>query len=185
MTLRLFVAMAPPLAVGESLLGAAQALSGSLPPHRLIPAEQLHLTLAFIGETRAKEVRDVKESVERSCAGLRAFTLTAERLVTIPTPDDGGPPRLLAAQTDAPATLLEIQRRLAQRLTKPKKNGRRARFLPHLTLARYRHGETSAAIDSPLGEPRPSWRVESCLLYSSHLTADGSVHEVVHTVPLG
>lgn len=154
-----------------------------LPPRRLIPAEQLHLTMVFIGDTRPKEVREVKESVDRSCAGLRAFTLSAGRIVTIPTPEDGGPPRLIAATTDSPPTLLEVQRRLAQRLTKPKKNGRRSRFLPHLTLARYQHGETSEAIDQPLAEP-VSWRVSGFTLYSSVVTVKGSVYQVVHTAVL-
>lgn len=183
--LRLFVALSPPPEAAAILHRAAESLDsgGKLPPHRLIPSDQLHLTLAFIGETRAKEVRDVKESVDRSCSGLRTFTLTATRLVTIPTPEDGGPPRLIAAATDSPPTLLEIQRRLAQRLTRPKKNGRRPRFLPHLTLARYKHGETSDAIDQPLTPPQ-SWQVSECVLYSSNLTAGGSVYEVVHTARL-
>ncbi|MFT3686108.1 MAG: RNA 2',3'-cyclic phosphodiesterase [Phycisphaerales bacterium] len=178
------MALTPDPPSATSLHSAAAAIAGALPPHRLIPTDQLHLTLAFIGETRAKEVREVKESVDRSCSGLHPFTLTAERLITIPTPDDGGPPRLLAAATDSPPTLLEIQRRIAQRLTRPKKNGRRSRFLPHITLARYRHGVSSDAIDQPLTEPRPSWRVESCTLYASHLKANGAEYEIVHTTKL-
>ena len=183
--LRLFVALSPPSEAATLIAAAAESLSTRLPPHRIIPADQLHLTLAFIGETRAKEVRDVKESVDRSCSGLRAFTLTATRLITIPTPDDGGPPRLIAAATDSPPTLLEIQRRLAHRLTKPKKNGRRPRFLPHITLARYwgGHGETSDAIDHPLAAP-VSWRVSVCILYSSILTAGGSIYQPIHTAAL-
>lgn len=182
-TFRLFVALVPDAPAATLLHDAAAAMAARLPPHRLIPSEQLHMTLAFIGDTRAKEVREVKESVDRSCAGLEPFTLTALRIATIPTPEDGGPPRLIAAVTDAPPTLLEIQRRLAQRLTKPKKNGRRSRFLPHLTLARYRHGETSDAIDQQLETPI-AWRVSRCMLFSSVLTAGGSVYEAVHTARL-
>jgi 2'-5' RNA ligase len=181
---RLFVAISPDAAASAALHGAATAMEARLPPHRVMPADQLHLTLAFIGDTRAKEVRDVKESVDRSCAGLKPFMLTAQRIVTIPTPEDGGPPRLIAAVTDSPPTLLEVQRRLAQRLTKPKKNGRRSRFLPHLTLARYRHGETSDAVDEALATPAP-WLVEGCTLFASVLTAHGSVYEVVHRARLG
>ncbi|HZW05577.1 MAG TPA: RNA 2',3'-cyclic phosphodiesterase [Phycisphaerales bacterium] len=178
-TLRLFVALLPDAASAGALQAAAVAMGGRLPPHRSIPAEQLHMTLAFIGETRAKEVREVKESVDRSCAGLEPFTLTAERIVTIPTPEDGGPPRLIAAVTDAPPTLLEVHRRLVQRLTRPKKNGRRSRFLPHLTLARYRHGETSDALDDLLPTP-VAWRVSGVTLYASTLTASGSIYDALH-----
>lgn len=160
------------------------AVTTPLPPHRVIDAAALHMTLAFIGDTDPKALPDVRESVDRSCSGVGPFDLRAQRLVTIPTPNDGGPARLVAAVTDAPAGLLEVQRRLAQRLTRPKRNGRRPRFLPHLTLARYRHGESSGPIDWAVDAP-VSWRVESCTLYSSVLTADGSLYAPVHTARLG
>ncbi|HYD01005.1 MAG TPA: RNA 2',3'-cyclic phosphodiesterase [Phycisphaerales bacterium] len=182
-TLRLFAALVPDAPSADALQAAAEAMSGRLPPHRVIPAAQLHMTLAFIGDTRVKELREVKESVDRSCAGLDPFTLTARQIVTIPTPENGGPPRLIAAVTDAPPTLLEVQRRLAQRLTKPKKNGRRSRFLPHLTLARYRHGETSDPHDVQLAAP-VSWLAEAVTLYASTLTAGGSIYSEVHRAAL-
>jgi len=40
------------------------------------------------------------------------------------------------------------------------------------------------AIDIPLADLRPTWRVESCTLYASHLKADGAVYGVVHTAKL-
>jgi len=189
-TLRLFVALCPPEPLGAALT-ALRPTGVAIPEHRVVDASTpyaLHMTLAFVGETHHKELRSVKESVQRSASGLGAFTITAQRLVTIPTPQDGGPPRQLAVTTDAPATLLEMHRRLSQRLTSPKRNGRRARFLPHITTLRYLHNQTSAAVDEPVmldaGWGPGAWRVAELLLFSSVLTREGSVYQVEHSVPL-
>lgn len=184
-TLRLFVALAPPAEVAKEFLRALEALGLTLPPHRLIPHGDQHLTLAFIGETRQKELRHVIESVDRACAGFAPFILNPEALITIPTPDDGGPPRLIAARTTAPSALIEIQRRLAMRLTKPKRNGHRARFLPHVTVARYAHGKTSDPVDLPIAGTPQLWTISEVTLYSSTVRADRAEYQAVHTVSLG
>lgn len=174
--MRCFVAILPPVEVRVALAGVLDGRA--LPRGRGVPAENLHLTLVFIGDVHAKALRDVKESVERSASGVGAFTLRVNGLVTIPTPEDGGPPRLIAARTDAPAGLLEAQRRLVTRLARPKKNGRFTRFLPHVTLYRYAHGASSDAFDDPLDGP--SFTVDRIVLMESRQTAAGGVYVPVH-----
>ena len=46
--LRLFVALYPPLALAREMV--ARAAGMDLPRNRVTPAEQVHLTLQFIGE---------------------------------------------------------------------------------------------------------------------------------------
>jgi 2'-5' RNA ligase len=187
-TLRLFVAICPPPELTRALL-VLRPTAVAMPAHRVLDEASVHLTLAFIGETHCKDLRSVKESVDRSASGVPAFTLSPQRLITIPTPQDGGPPRLLAVSTDAPPGLLEVQRRLAQRLTSPKRNGRRARFLPHVTVARYQHGQTSGAVDEPVEGSLATaglatWEVRGVSLFSSVLTREGSVYTIEHTAQL-
>ena len=183
---RLFVALVPPADVALGMLQAVQAgLDGgslTLPAHRLILPTDLHMTLAFIGDTRAKGVRDVMESVDRACTGFGPLVLRPSTLVTIPTPQDGGPPRLLAVLTDAPSALIEIQRRLALRLTTPKRSGRRGRFLPHVTVLRYAHGQSSGDIELPALVP--DWPVREVLLLQSTLNATGARYTPLHAAPL-
>src|SRR4051812_8132300 len=111
--LRLFVAIHPPPQVSEGMLGVLAKLS--LPASRTTPAEQVHLTLQFIGDTPTKDLDDVIESVQRSAAGVKSFTLTPLQLITLP---ERGPAQLVAAQTDAPAQLMEVHRRLVARLAR-------------------------------------------------------------------
>lgn len=172
-TLRLFVAVHPPPEVACALLEALTPLR--LPAHRPVPAPQIHLTLQFIGDTPAKRLAEVVESVERSCAGLEAFMLTPRKLIALP---QTGPARLVAVETDAPAALLELHRRLAHRLAKNARERPGDRFLPHLTLCRF-----ATPGPSPESLPAPliigSFQVRHVTLLRSVLLPEGADHRPV------
>jgi RNA 2',3'-cyclic 3'-phosphodiesterase len=119
--------------VARLLLAQVERLA--LPPEtRLTPAEQVHMTLQFIGDTPASEMEATMESVRRAAAVLPAFTLNLRRLMRLP---ERGPARLIAAETDAPPALLELQRRLASRLARNVRARAGDRFTPHMTLCRF------------------------------------------------
>lgn len=168
---RLFVAIYPPPGTASLLVKHLQALD--LPRFRTTPPEQVHLTLQFIGDRAPHEMDEVRESVERSAAGLRAFDLQPIRLITIPP---RGPARLIACETDAPPDLLELQRRLAHRLARSPRERAGDRFLPHLTLCRF-SPPARARADLPLQSP--AFPVASVLLMRSILKPQGAVHAEV------
>lgn len=172
-TLRLFVAAHPPPEVACALLEALAPLG--LPAHRAVPAAQIHLTLQFIGDTPAKRMAEVVESVERSCAGLEAFMLTPLRLIALP---QTGPARLVAVETDAPAALLELHRRLAHRLAKNARERPGDKFLPHLTLCRFTSpGPAPANLPAPLSVD--AFDVRHVTLLRSVLLPEGAEHRPV------
>ncbi len=176
MNLRLFVAIYPPARIASSLSRSLGELV--LPEHRRVPVEQIHLTLLFIGDTPPRQLDAVGESVRRASAGLGSFELGPLRLVTLPS---GGRARLVAAETDAPATLLELQRRLATRLARaPRRDG--GGFRPHLTLCRFRTPSRAAALEQPLS--MPAFGVDRIVLMRSTLTPQGARHQEVIACPL-
>lgn len=183
--LRLFVALYPPPAIAPALLAHLDPLN--LPAHRRTSPDQLHLTLVFIGDTQPRDLRSVTESVERSCSGLGPFTLRPTRLITIPDHPATAPPRLVAAETDQPPALMEIQRRLAVRLARARRPGKADSFRPHLTLCRFPEGTRQPESGPWCAELSPeshAFHVEHIALVSSVLTARGSVHQAVGTFPL-
>ncbi len=175
--LRLFAAVYPPIEAARSMVELAR---GAAPETaRLTPAEQVHLTVQFIGDTPSRLMQDVVESVERSCAGVRGFELRALRLIELP---ERGP-RLLAMETDAPAELLEIHRRMVHRLARSARAKSAEEFLPHLTLARYAPGPGSGpggarASDLPRVE-LPAFAAGTVRLMRSTLGAGGARHHEV------
>lgn len=175
--LRLFAAIYPPREVCETMLHALESLD--LPRYRRVAPELVHLTLQFIGDCPASQLDSIAESVERSVAGLAPFTLTPRRLVSLP---DRGPARLIAAETDAPPTLMEIHRRLAHRFARNPRDRDDERFLPHLTLCRFATIGPHERLNIPL--QAPSFEVDSITLMRSILRTDGAEHRVVRVYPL-
>lgn len=166
--LRLFVAAHPPEAACRELRAALGDLG--LEDLKPVPAGQVHLTLVFIGNRDSRELDDTLASVEASVRGLPAFSLRPLRLVPLPRP---GLARTIAAETDRPATLLELHERLVRRLARNPSPRPRDSFRPHLTLGRFRR-EVACELDLPL--PTAAFPVDSIAVFASDLRPDGAVH---------
>jgi 2'-5' RNA ligase len=185
-TVRLFVAAYPPANVAKELAREASSLCArlNLPDSRETPNDQIHLTLQFVGETPVANLEGVRESVRRAASGLSPFDLWPLRIISLPMSDR---PRLIAAETDAPPTLLELHRRLAQRLARTAREKAGDRFTPHLTLRRFAlPGFRHARIDEPitLERERVAFQVAWIALMQSDLKPDRAVHTEVERVPL-
>lgn len=170
--LRLFVAAYPPPVVVGSLQAARRAVA--VEGLREVAPEQVHLTLQFIGPVEARDLGRVEESVGAACRGAGAFGLRPLRLISLP---GRGPVRVIAAETDAPPGVVELHRRLAQRLVRRPRGDAADRFLPHLTLARARAGEAVERVDQPLD--CEAFGVDRVVLVRSVLHADGAEHRAV------
>lgn len=176
--LRLFAAIFPPPDVAAALL--TELRQYTLPEHREAPPEQVHLTMQFIGDTPGHQLDATIESVERAAAGLTRFELKPEFFITLPDVDLA---RLVAVETDSPATLLEIKRRLVTRLARTKRERNRS-FRPHLTLCRFR---IPVKLAQPLKESTeaPPFAVEHIALMQSILKPSGAEYVRVATAALG
>lgn len=171
-SLRLFVAVYPPRRAALALLEAIPELDAA--SRRLVRPEQIHLTLHFIGDTPLVQLGEITESIRASTGGLGPFALAPQGLITLP---QRGRPRLLAASTDRPATLMELQRRLAARLARRVRRRPGDRFRPHLTLCRFRSPAPGRAIDMPLAvDP---FEITTLELVRSTLRSDGAHHDTV------
>ena len=171
--LRLFVAIHPPPETAKAMLDEIERLK-TLPPHKSTALEQVHMTLQFIVDTPVKDLEDTIESVRRSASGLPAFDLKPLKLITLP---ERGPARLIACETDAPATLLELKRRLAHRLAKNPRDQKDQRFRPHLTLCRFRSPARGVRIVRNIQSA--AFAVTEIRLMRSTLDSTGAQHHEV------
>jgi RNA 2',3'-cyclic 3'-phosphodiesterase len=172
--LRLFVAAYPPAesAIAVAMINALQPLA--LPPHRPTPVEQVHLTVQFIGDTPSKNLDATIESVQRAASGLSAFQLTPRMLLTLP---ERGPARLVALETDLPAPLLELHRRLVTRLARSARDRHADRFRPHFTLCRFQSPVPGLRIEQA-ADISP-FAIDRIVLMRSALSATGAQHHQV------
>ena len=178
--LRLFVAAYPPPHIARLMHDAAVRLA--LPGRvRHTPVEQIHLTLQFIGDVAVADLDATVESVQRGAAGLPHFSLALQSLIALP---ERGPKRLVAVETDAPPTLLELQRRLAIRLaTNPRDKPGRG-FHPHLTVCRLASPMPGLSLDDTIARLDGSFEVTEVALMRSTLSSAGATHHQASVIQL-
>lgn len=129
---RLFVALDLPDEVREGIVAwGGEALAD--PALRALPAENLHVTLAFLGWQAEKDIGRIAELTTESAGAAPLLEL----LDPVPVPERGRP-RLFALPALSPgAELLQAsvsERLAAARFYKPEKRP----FWPHVTIARVR-----------------------------------------------
>jgi 2'-5' RNA ligase len=169
---RLFVAV--PLPAG--LLGFVEAAQQLLPPMRglrLMRQDQLHVTLAFIGEVdsrKAELARGVVESVPAESGGEGVI----ERFLLLPSAKRT---RVVALElSDRDGVFVSLFEEVMSGLERAGVMEREKRpFRPHLTIARIRE----AAPVQPRSEcGQAVYAVESVCLFESELRREGAQYTV-------
>jgi 2'-5' RNA ligase len=161
---RLFVAIWPPEELLERLADIERPKD---PGVRWLPQENLHITLRFLGDADADEVRERLDDVLLPMATALlgpAFDLRAERSIMLPV-----------AGVDELAEVVE------QAVRGVGTANERRPFVGHLTLARL---GKKARPDRSVGRLfEASFEVDEIALVASTLTERGSIYETVETWP--
>ncbi|RMH48288.1 MAG: RNA 2',3'-cyclic phosphodiesterase [Alphaproteobacteria bacterium] len=170
--MRTFLAIPVPAATAAEL-GAIQK---ELPVPRLVPPEQLHLTLVFLGDLRPEQL----EEIDLALTGLRAeaFPLRLAGLGTF----GGDALRSVHATVEPSEALTRLQAKLETAARRAGVSVPSRRFVPHVTLARMRPGSFDqaklerrlAALNAFAARP---FDVTDFRLYRSHLKSEGPEYD--------
>ncbi len=169
---RLFVAIDLPEQVKDAVAGiAGRELAGA----RLVPREQLHLTLRFIGDADEAQYQAIKKELGK-VKGV-AFSLALKEVGHFPP---GRRPRVLWVGIEESAPLRGLQEEVERALVgvgvPPEERG----FSPHITIARLKETPPGkvTALEEKHGEFRAGpFPVGEFYLYSSTLTREGAIHK--------
>ncbi len=176
--MRLFVAIELP----DDLKRALEWLRTDIPGARWVPAEQIHLTLAFLGEVEEEIVGRLTFELARiqSPSFMLRFTGVGcfpnrhrPRVLWIGLHPE---PRL----NDLAAKVNEIVQACGIPLEKRP-------FSPHITLARFKlpeSGETGNFLDQHQKTDLPHLSVQEFTLFQSKLTSQGAVHTPIRNFAL-
>jgi 2'-5' RNA ligase len=176
--MRLFVALAIPRGVAESLM----LIQGGVPGARWQSREQLHLTLRFIGEVNGEDV----DAIDDALAGIEAPDFTLQ-LHGVGQFGNKQPHSLWAAARPNPA-LDHLQRKVDNAIRRVGQAPDSHKFTPHVTVARLRHPDPDKVMEWLTYHAlytSAEFEAGSFQLYSSLLTSDGSVYRVEEDYPLG
>ena len=147
-----------------------------------VDPENMHLTLAFLGEVEERRVPEVEDVIYSATEGIEEpLTLQAQGLGAFPDEEKA---RVLWAGLDGHVPrLIELQARLVKELRSAGFEVDSKRYRPHITLARFRWPQPlpeRLARLQVFGE----WQVHELQLVESHLRPAGPHYVVRLDVPL-
>jgi 2'-5' RNA ligase len=182
---RLFLAIPLPADLSARAFGI---LPTSLPALRRVKPENLHVTLAFLGQTPDERLDDVAAAAKEAAALVSPFTLSFDRAGRFP---ERGRPRVVwLGIADGEASVVELGAGVHASL-----RSRGLRFddrplAPHLTLARIAEdaiaaeAKTVGAALEDLAIPSLRFEVGDIAVVQSVLSPKGARYTALVTVPL-
>jgi RNA 2',3'-cyclic 3'-phosphodiesterase len=179
---RLFVALTLPAGPRAALAQWAGRVLGGDPALRLVPAEYLHVTLAFVGARPESDVVPIATAVARAASGRRAPLLTPKALAALPVRR----PRVLALDLgdDGDGSAAALQAAAGRELAAAGVYEPEARpFRAHVTVARVRKGARPRPLYSE-APPLAPFHAPEVVLYRSELRPDGARYSALASTPL-
>lgn len=187
--LRLFIALPLPEAVRQRIVRFQREWQGDLRGNfiRWTPAEQIHLTLRFLGDIPVAAVSEIETAFRRACGGVTGFDLNAAGSGCFP---DVRKPRVLWVGVGGDAdALARLQWRIADE-TRAWGEPEAREFRAHLTIGRVKDApgvvarEIAQRVQTFACGEVGRWRVRDVLLMRSELTPAGAKHSQLAKVGL-
>jgi 2'-5' RNA ligase len=178
MDLRCFIAIELPPELKESIHGLTGGLRSSGARAKWVLAENLHLTLKFLGNTPEEMIDEVKEGMARASAGHDAVTLVFRGAGAFP---DIRRPRVVWVGVEDSGVLSALQRDMEEAMAALGFAPDGRDYSPHLTIGRIKsqgglmrlRGELEALGDTVFGTAR----VSGVSLMKSELGPAGARYE--------
>ncbi len=184
--MRLFVAIELEDALKRSLFAMIDGLSEFRRDVRWVKAEQMHLTVKFLGEVASEDLGQVQDACGQSAAGCGPFTLAIDgagcfgprgKVRVIWGGMKSPPPELLDYAAGCEDALAELGFEREQRP-----------FSAHMTIGRVRDdrsgGRLREAVET-LRTRETSQNVDTITLFQSELRPEGARYTVLGRYPFG
>ncbi|MCK5326994.1 MAG: RNA 2',3'-cyclic phosphodiesterase [Candidatus Latescibacteria bacterium] len=132
-TLRTFIAIALPEAVQDKVDALLSDLRKADAAVRWVPAQNLHLTLKFLGDVEEARLPDLYAGIRKATEGIEPFRITLTGLGAFPNPRR---PRVLWIGLDVPEAMKTLYCNLEEELSCLHFPREKRKFSPHLTIGR-------------------------------------------------
>jgi 2'-5' RNA ligase len=182
--MRLFAAVVPPLELREEI-AALVSRAGSGVATRWTPAENLHLTLAFLGEVPPDRLPPVQRAAASAAESATRFDLELQGLGAF---DSLARARVLFLRTvGGESQLAALAARLVAELPAELRPQDRRRFSAHLTLARPRtppRPDELAPLLEALKDRTFRFSADAIAVVESRLSPQGATYHELARTPL-
>ncbi len=187
--LRAFIAVELPAELQQKIHKAtANFRRGIDPLVRWTAAENMHLTLKFLGDVSQPNVEFLIQMLRSQAELVNPFIIQLTGLGSFPGPKR---PRVIYIGIQAPAALGALQREIESASRRLGYEAEERPFSPHLTLGRVRQNISASdqqnirrAIEGTQVDVLGSASINSVHLYKSELRPSGSVYTRLYSAPL-
>ena len=183
--IRAFIGVGLPAAVSRALQEVSESLACQWPERsvRWVPAENLHLSLRFLGDTGPDTVPALCAGLDQVASAVAPFQVRLGQVGCFPHRRQ---PRVLWIELQEEAGQLLPLKGAVDRMLRPLGWGREERqFTPHLTLGRVRSGAALPPGEWGVLPPELDFQVNGMELMESQLTPSGAVYTVLHRALFG
>ena len=173
--MRAFIALELPEVMALGTAALSRQLSRVL-DGRIVPPENHHLTLAFLGEIDECGAETAIAAIDEACAGRPPVFLEPKGLATF----GRGKERTLVLELDGNPEVRALATAVREHLSEHWVSFDEKAFRPHITLAR------RARLPKDLGMlvlPEPAWAAD-VVLFRSTLTSDGPIYKELYSAKL-
>ena len=183
---RLFVGARISVATANALAGAAETLARRARDAgadiRWVPPANYHVTMRFLGWTRAEAVGAVRDALDAAAAGTGPLSFRTARLGAFPSLDRA---TVVWAGVEAPGPLAELARRIEAACAGLGYRPERRAFHPHVTIGRLRDARAVREVVLPLAEQMfGETALEAITLFESETKSSGSVYRELYKIKL-
>jgi 2'-5' RNA ligase len=188
--IRAFIAIETPKRIQGHLAGIIKDIKLKTQSNiiRWVSAENIHITLKFLGEISSANLDLLTKMVQQEVSRYPAFKLQVGGIGAFPTLLR---PRVIWIGIDAPPTLFSLQNGVESETVHLGYTPEDRKFSPHLTIGRISHNASSDEthrIGQILSKFEPgefgSYPVDSVILFKSDLLPGGAVYTPLATMAL-
>ncbi len=182
---RIFIAVNLPQESAQELAQIQDRWPGL--PCRWVKEENLHLTLAFLGNTGKNEVQEIEKAVKTAVKEYKPFSVELEKVCY--GPPKKMPPSLVWIKGRS-GKLVQLKKELDKNLAQNTGyRPERRRYIPHITLGRIKKFEWRRL--NPGQRPKVAltvdhtFKVESIDIMESELKRSGPEYTMIQSIKLG
>jgi RNA 2',3'-cyclic 3'-phosphodiesterase len=187
-TLRTFAAVEITPAIRARAGELIAALAGTAADVKWVEPHNLHLTLKFLGDVRQEEIVQVCQATTRGAAQVEPFELDVRGAGAFP--NAARPRTVWLGAGEGREPMVVLHDRVEAALAKLGYREEHRRFQTHLTIGRVRGAGAGIVELGKLLQQQADFQagrmaVGKVTLFSSTLTPDGPIYDVLGTAPLG
>ena len=187
MEIRSFLAFELPLEIREGVRQASEAFRKTSADVRWVRADNIHLTVVFLGGVKKEDIEEIGRMSKTVCQGYGTFDMALDGVGLFP---NRGRPRVLWLGLKGDLERISSFRDALQRDLKPFgiKEEKRP-FRPHLTLGRFRKSKKMArpleeCLDAYQDLKSPVCPLKELVLFKSTLKPGGAEYTKLGSWPL-